>query len=75
MAPESNSKVDRIEVLVNGEDRGTDLSILGYDHEWEYAVFGEDGIPESVRYASVVTVYMLLKAHVYFNTTDCFETC
>lgn len=53
MSPDHDSKVDkdRIEVVVNGRDRGNDLSILSYDHEWEYAVFGGDGIPESLRYA------------------------
>ena len=53
MSPDNGSKVDkdRIEVVVNGRYRGNDLGILSYNHEWEYAVFGEDGTPEILRYA------------------------
>ena len=40
---------DKIEVVVNGKQRGNDLNILSYDHEWEYAVFGDNGIPENLR--------------------------
>ena len=40
---------EKIEVVVNGKQRGNDLEILSYDHEWEYAVFGDSGIPENLR--------------------------
>ena len=40
---------EKIEVVVNGKQRGNDLNILSYDHEWEYAVFGDNGIPEDLR--------------------------
>ncbi|CAK0779986.1 hypothetical protein CVIRNUC_004906 [Coccomyxa viridis] len=49
MSEKSQVGPQQIEVVVNGKQRGNDLSILSYDHEWEYAVFGEDGIPEDLR--------------------------
>lgn len=53
MSEKSQVRPQQIEVVVNGKQRGNDLSILSYDHEWEYAVFGEDGIPEDLRYCSL----------------------
>ena len=52
MSDKGTVSPDRIQVIVNGKDRGSDLDILSYDHEWEYAVFGEHGIPEDLRYGS-----------------------
>ncbi len=53
MSDKGKVSPDRIQVIVNGKDRGSDLGILNYDHEWEYAVFGEHGIPDDLRYSSL----------------------
>ena len=49
MSEKGNDIREKIEVVVNGRQRGNDLNILSYDHEWEYAVFGDNGIPKDLR--------------------------
>ena len=49
MSAKGKSEGPPFEIIVNGRERGSDLSTLSFDHEWEHAVFGETGIPENLR--------------------------